>query len=90
MARIAAVVHGLRARAATRRRAARGPRSRADAQALVKQWCADAIASERRLADLAAERYANIDWSALADPAAQLGDAPLQARVFAARARQLK
>lgn len=61
---------------------------RADAQARVKQWCADAIAQDRRLAELAAEHHPDIDWSTLADPAAQLGDAPAQARAFAARARR--
>ena len=61
---------------------------RADAQALVKEWCRDAVASDRGLADLAAVRFSNIDWNAIADPAAQLGDAPEQARDFARRARK--
>jgi len=62
---------------------------RADAQARVKQWCADAVANHRGLAALAAEQYPGIDWNAIADPAAQLGDAPAQARAFAARARAI-
>jgi 3-carboxy-cis,cis-muconate cycloisomerase len=62
---------------------------RADAQALVKAWCAQAIAGGRVLAELAAEHFPAVDWDEVADPAAQLGDAPVQARQFAARARGL-
>ena len=60
---------------------------RAEAQARVKQWCADAVARDRGLVQLAADNYPDIDWSAIADPTAQLGDAPAQARDFAARTR---
>ena len=63
--------------------------ARADAQARVKQWSEDAIARDRRLAELAAEQFPDIDWGKIADPAAQLGNAPTQARDFAARARAL-
>lgn len=60
---------------------------RPEAQALVKQLCGDATGKNCSLADLVAERYPNIDWKALANPGAQLGDAALQAKRFAARAR---
>jgi 3-carboxy-cis,cis-muconate cycloisomerase len=80
--------HGLvYAEAISFRLAAEMPRP--DAQALVKAWCADAIAGDRSLAELAAERFPAIDWGEAADPLAQLGDAPVQAREFAARARNL-
>jgi 3-carboxy-cis,cis-muconate cycloisomerase len=62
---------------------------RAEAQALVKQWSEDAVAQNRRLAELAAQHFPGIDWAKIADPAAQLGDAPSQARDFAARARAI-
>jgi len=62
---------------------------RPDAQAQVKAWCAETVASGRSLAELAAEHFPAVDWGEIADPAAQLGDAPDQARQFAARARAL-
>ena len=61
--------------------------ARPEAQAAVKQLCADALARGRRLADLAAEKYQHIDWKQVTDPESQLGDAPEQARSFAARVR---
>ena len=60
---------------------------RPEAQARVKAWCEDAVASDRTLAELAAEHFPAIDWREATDPAMQLGDAPLVARKFAARAR---
>ena len=60
---------------------------RAEAQALVKEICTDAVVQDRRLVELAAERFPKIDWKVIADPTAQLGDAPAQARDFAARVR---
>jgi 3-carboxy-cis,cis-muconate cycloisomerase len=60
---------------------------RATAQATVKELCADALSKGRRLTELAAERFPEIDWNSIADPAAQLGDAPEQARRFATRVR---
>ena len=62
---------------------------RAEAQAAVKEMCADALAQDRRLAELAARRFPDIDWEAIANPAAQLGDAAAQAREFAARISKL-
>jgi 3-carboxy-cis,cis-muconate cycloisomerase len=62
---------------------------RPDAQALVKQWCAQAIERNCQLAELAAAQFGEIDWGAVVDPAAQLGDAPAQARAFAAAVRKL-
>jgi len=80
--------HGLvYAEAVSFRLAAQMPRS--DAQAQVKQLCADALADDRRLIDLAGERFPDIDWQEIDDPAAQLGDAPEQARAFAASARAI-
>ena len=62
---------------------------RPEAQARVKQWCADALAQGRGLVELAAEQYPAVDWDAVAEPAALLGDAPSQARDFAVRARAI-
>ena len=61
---------------------------RAEAQTLVKKWCAEAVAAERSLAEIAAEQFGEIDWTQIVNLAAQLGDAPEQARAFAARARE--
>jgi 3-carboxy-cis,cis-muconate cycloisomerase len=63
--------------------------SRPDAQARVTAFCDEAVAQDRRLVELAAERFPDIDWEEIFDPAAQLGDAPAQARVFASRVRAL-
>ncbi len=61
--------------------------ARPDAQALVKQACIDAVDQDCRLVDLIAARFPAIDWSEIADPGSQLGEAPAQARAFAARVR---
>jgi len=55
------------------------------AQAEVKQMCAEAINQDRSLTEIAARRFPDIDWQASMIPAALLGDAPQQARAFAAR-----
>ena len=60
-----------------------------DAQALVKELCAEALAQDRRLVELAAERFPQNDWQQIADPAAQFGAAPAQALTFASRVRAL-
>lgn len=58
---------------------------RPEAQALVKQACADALTQARHLRDVLAERCeAPIDWDRVFDPAAQAGEAPRHARAFAA------
>ncbi len=62
---------------------------RPEAQAAVKRLCAEALAQDRPLVDLAAEKYPHIDWQPIADPAGQLGDAPAQAKSFAARVRNI-
>jgi 3-carboxy-cis,cis-muconate cycloisomerase len=80
--------HGLvYAEAISFRLAAEMPRP--DAQALVKELCADALAQDRRLVELATERFPQIDWQEITAPAAQFGDAPAQARAFASRVRAL-
>lgn len=62
---------------------------RPEAQDAVKRLCAGALKTKRALAELAAEKYPDHDWQAITNPVAQLGDAPDQARAFAARVRQL-
>jgi 3-carboxy-cis,cis-muconate cycloisomerase len=62
---------------------------RADAQARVKQLCADAVQQGTRLSELVAREFPDIDWDAVTEPAALLGDAPAQARSFAERVRRL-
>ena len=62
---------------------------RARAQIEVKQLCAQALEQGCSLVQLIAQRYPDIDWPAIATPAAQLGDAPDQARAFATRVFQL-
>jgi len=80
--------HGLvYAEAISLRLAAQMPR--AEAQARVKQLCADAIEQGVTLPSLIARDYADIDWQTLATPALQLGDAPAQARRFVAGVRKL-
>ena len=59
------------------------------AQARVKQLCADAVEQGIALPALVASEFPDIDWTAVATPAAQLGDAPQQARIFVARVRAL-
>ncbi len=61
---------------------------RPEAQDAVKRLCTEAIQQNRSLPELAAQTYPDIDWAAITTPAAQLGDAPAQARAFAARVRQ--
>ncbi|MDH3218931.1 MAG: lyase family protein [Gammaproteobacteria bacterium] len=60
---------------------------RAEAQARVRELCAEAIEQGCSLAELVSQRFPDIDWQPITDPGAQLGDAPRQARGFAARAR---
>ena len=62
---------------------------RPEAQDAVKRLCAEALDQKRSLPELAAQAYPDVDWAAITTPAAQLGDAPGQARAFAARVRQL-
>jgi len=63
--------------------------SRPGAQAVVKELCVHALEQGCSLSQLVAQSYPEIDWTAIATPATQLGDAALQARTFAARVRQL-
>ena len=80
--------HGLvYAEAISFRLAAAMPRS--EAQAQVRKLCEEAVARDCRLPELAARRFPDIDWSGVADPLKQLGEATQQARAFAARARAL-
>jgi len=80
--------HGLvYAEAISLRLAAQMPRD--EAQARVKQLCADAIEQGVSLPSLIAKDYPEIDWASIATPLAQLGDAPAQARSFAASVRKL-
>jgi len=62
---------------------------RADAQALVRQLCADAVQQGARLPELIASKYPGIEWGDVTEPTKLLGDAPQQARIFAERVRQL-
>jgi len=62
---------------------------RDEAQARVKQLCADAVEQGASLTALVAREYPDIDWASVATPLAQLGDAPGQARSFAASVRKL-
>jgi hypothetical protein len=41
------------------------------------------------LPELVAREFPDIDWDAVTEPAALLGDAPAQARSFAERVRRL-
>ena len=63
--------------------------SRPEAQDAVKRLCAESLEQNRSLPELVAKNYPDIDWAAITTPAAQLGDAPDQARAFAARVREL-
>jgi 3-carboxy-cis,cis-muconate cycloisomerase len=62
---------------------------RSEAQARVKQLCADAVEQGIRLPELIAGEYPDIDWAAVTRAEALLGDAPRQARTFAERVRRL-
>jgi len=62
---------------------------RADAQDCVRQLCVDAVEQRTTLSSLVARDYPDIDWGGVTEPAAQLGDAPRQARLFVERVRQL-
>lgn len=62
---------------------------RPEAQAEVKKMCAAAISQNMSLPELAGKSFPEIDWQTILNPAAQLGDAPRQAREFAARVAQL-
>jgi 3-carboxy-cis,cis-muconate cycloisomerase len=63
---------------------------RPEAQDQVKRLCAQALEQGCLLAQLVAQTYPDTDWSVIATPAAQLGDAPQQAHAFVTRVRQLK
>ncbi len=60
---------------------------RPEAQSAVTALCREAQQSGTPLAALAADRWPGRDWGALLTPAAQLGTAPDDARVFASAAR---
>lgn len=62
---------------------------RPEAQDQVKRLCAQALEQGCSLSQLVAQQYPETDWSVLATPVAQLGDAPDQARAFVTRVRQL-
>ena len=62
---------------------------RPEAQDAVKRLCAESLEQSRSLPELVAQNYPDLDWAAITTPAAQLGDAPDQARAFAARVREL-
>ncbi|MGZ2256884.1 lyase family protein [Roseobacter sp. A03A-229] len=66
--------------------AARMPR--ADAQAATKALCREAVETGTPLAQIATSHYPDLPPD-LFDPAAQLGQAPAEARAFAARVRAL-
>lgn len=61
--------------------------SRPDAQQAVKSLCHNAVSTGASLAETTARTYPDIDFNAvfppIFDPAAQLGDAPADARAFA-------
>ena len=58
---------------------------RPEAQQVVKDMVQEAISTATSLASVTARRYPQIDWASLA--AASLGQAPAEARAFAARVR---
>ena len=60
---------------------------RPDAQAEVKRLCTQALEQGCSLLELVARDYPEVDWPSIATPAAQLGDAPEQARLFVKRVR---
>jgi 3-carboxy-cis,cis-muconate cycloisomerase len=62
---------------------------RPEAKAEVRKMCAAAIDQNCSLAEIAGQRFPDIDWRGITIPERQLGDAPRQARAFAARAASL-
>ncbi|MFC2970120.1 class-II fumarase/aspartase family protein [Acidimangrovimonas pyrenivorans] len=62
---------------------------RPEAQAAVKALAKEARATGTPLAELAAQRWPGTDWAAALAPEAQLGQAPAEARAFAAMAAAL-
>lgn len=62
---------------------------RSQAQNEVKQLCAQALVQECSLVQLIARNYPDVDWAAIATPAAQLGNAPAQAHAFVTCVRRL-
>ncbi|WP_298678230.1 lyase family protein [uncultured Lentibacter sp.] len=62
---------------------------RPEAQAQTKELCKTAQATGRPLSAVAAEAFEQLDLSAVFAPAAQLGEAPAEARRFAADVRAL-
>ena len=63
--------------------------SRPDAQAATKALCKEALASDTPLATLTARDYPSLDTATLFAPAKQMGQAPADARAFAAKVRAL-
>ena len=61
---------------------------RPEAQAEVKRLCAEALETATPLNQLARAAYPDLPQSVF-DPTAQLGQAPTEARAFAARVRAL-
>ena len=51
--------------------------------------CAAAIEQDCLVTEIAAQRFPDIDWRTIMVPERQLGDAPRQARAFAARVASL-
>lgn len=62
---------------------------RPDAQTAVKMLCQRAIAENRALRDLAAAEWPDADFRTVFDASQQMGDAPREARNFAAQVRAL-
>lgn len=62
---------------------------RPQAQAEVKRLCAEVRDEGGSLVERVERRYPDVDWRAVTNPAAQLGDAPRQAAEFAARVARL-
>lgn len=62
---------------------------RPEAQAAVKDLCAQVQRDRASLGDLARTRWPGLDLAAVFDPARQLGTAPDEARAFATRAADL-
>ena len=59
------------------------------AQAKKKSLCAEALAQDKNLVSLITRDYPDIDRESAASAAAQLGDAPEQARRFVAVVQKL-
>jgi len=62
---------------------------RPEAQAATKALCKEALATDTPLATLAARDYPALDTATLFTPAHQMGQAPAEARAFAAKVRAL-